>query len=223
MLSATWMSQVDMSSMALPWHWPAISHMTKLEKTHHLSSWIFLRANTSSSLLIMSLCPTLMNMLVMSPCCPYLIPRVDQSWCRVTWRIVATRCASGRRMKCNIQQPDDIKQWSVVGNSQSSMKSTIDAEIGHAHDHESSRVSKSWQGYTNFMRLSPPCIVEGISVDEPWSMNQRWCTSWEYQVSKDDSGAKRPARRVGYYWALESVLLRSLKMPASLDQTKSTT
>ena len=121
-LSATSMRQVDMSSMALPRHWPAISHMTKLEKNHHLSSWIFPRANISSSLLVMPLCPSLMNMLVMSTCCPYLILRVDQSWCRVTWRIVAPRCASGRRMKCNIQQPDDIKQWWMVGNSQSSMK-----------------------------------------------------------------------------------------------------
>ena len=57
MLSATWMSQVDMSSIALPWHWPAISHMTKLEKARHLSSWIFLRGNISSSLLVVPLCP----------------------------------------------------------------------------------------------------------------------------------------------------------------------
>ena len=117
--SCVFVANVDMSSMALQRHWPGISH---IREDHHLSSWIFLRANISSSLLVMPLCPTLMNMLVMSPCCPYLITRVDQSWCRVTWRIVAPRCASGCKMKCNIQQPDDIKQWSMVRNSQSSMK-----------------------------------------------------------------------------------------------------
>ena len=105
-------------------------HDTAMTLTSHLTHDqiredpppLFLRANISSSILVMPLCPTLMNMLVISPCYPYLIPRVNPSWYRVTWRIVAPRCRSGLRMKCNIQQPDDVKQWSMVGNSQSSMK-----------------------------------------------------------------------------------------------------
>ena len=87
------------SSMALPWYWPAISHMTKWEKAHQFSSWNFAWACIYSSLMCMPLCPTLMNMLVTSPCRPYLIPKVDQSWCRVTCRIMATRYILGRRTK----------------------------------------------------------------------------------------------------------------------------
>ena len=154
MLPATSMSQVDMSSIALPWYWPAISHMTKLEKTHHLSSWIFLRANISSSILVMPLCPTLMNMLVMSPCCPYLIPRVDsldaglleESWLQDAHQVVELNATFSNHMISNNDE------WMGIPKLQ--WKSTIDAEIGHAHDHESSGVCKSWQGFTNFMRLS---------------------------------------------------------------------
>ena len=162
MLSATWMSHVDRSSMALPWHWPAISHMTTLEKTHHLSSWIILRASISSSLLVMPLCPTLMNMLVMSPCCPYLI-RPDAGSPEEPWLQDAHQVIEWNATFTN-QIVSNNDQWLGIPNLQ--WKSTIDGEIGHAHDYESSGVCKSWQGFTNFMRLSPPCIVEEISLEE---------------------------------------------------------
>ena len=197
MLSATWMSQVDMSSMALPWHWPAISHTAHLEKTHHLLSWIFLRANIFNSPLVMPSCPTLMNMLVTSSYRPYFIPKVAQSCCRVIWRIVAPICASSRRIKCNRTERNIYRLlWALLSHTATrryltringwefsifNEKSTIDgnAEIGHAHHHESSGVCKSWPDFTDFWLLSPPCIEEEMSMEEAWwSVNQRWCTSW---------------------------------------------
>ena len=121
-----------MSSMALQWHWPAISHITTWEKTHHLWSWIFQRAHLSSFLIIMPLCPTLMSMLVMSPCPPYLMAKADQ--CLVTVLIqgylrlqhvcqvvlgnateLPTTPVTYSGFFSHSQQPEDIKPRSTVG------------------------------------------------------------------------------------------------------------
>ena len=95
----------------------------------------------------------------------------EESWLQDAHQVVEWNAIFSNHMISNNDQ------WLGIPNLQ--WKSTIDAEIGHAHDHVCSGVCKSWQGFTNFMRLSPPCIVEEISVEEPWSMNQRWCTSWD--------------------------------------------
>ena len=46
-------------------------------------------------------------------------------------------------------------------------KGTIDgdAEIGYAHDQESSGVCKSWPGFADLMRLFPPCIVGEMAME----------------------------------------------------------
>ena len=59
-------------------------------------------------------------------------------------------------------------EWMGIPNLQ--WKSTIDAEIGHAHDHESSGVCKTWQGFTNFMRLSLHALLKRYPYKNP----DRW-------------------------------------------------
>ena len=189
-LSTTWMNLVDMSSMALQWHWPAISHMTTWEKTHHLWNWIFQRARLSSFLIIMPLCPTLMSMLVTSPCPPYLMAKADQ--CLVTVWIQgylkkhgSSMCVrSYKEMRQNCQQhllptlgsshtvsnQRILNQGQRLEFSQSSMKRQHRWQCRNMPCSwpKSHWFCKSWPGSSDCRWLSPLCIAEEMSVEVSW-------------------------------------------------------